>query len=248
VPLTGFKQIAEVSLPTPWATFRLLAFDAVHVDTLSKERRVETALAVVLGDLYTSPPVVRIHSQCTTGDAFESLRCDCHDQLHLAMRTIAEAGAGVLVYEYQEGRGIGLIEKLRAYELQDQGLDTIEANLQLGHEVDRRDYELPVRILCFLKLQSVRLMTNNPEKIHAVSLSGIEIIERVSADVPPGVHSARYVATKRVKLGHLSDASLLRHNSSGESQQFMSQESASARTGTRQSRAARCDSLRQEIT
>jgi GTP cyclohydrolase II len=248
MPLTGFKQIAEVSLPTRWATFRLLAFDAVHVDKLSKQTRLETALAMVLGDLYTSPPVVRIHSQCTTGDAFESLRCDCHDQLHLAMRTIADAGAGVLVYEYQEGRGIGLIEKLRAYELQDQGLDTIEANLQLGHEIDKRDYELPVRILCFLKLQSVRLMTNNPEKIHAVSLSGIEILERVSADVPPGAHSARYVATKRIKLGHLFDAGPPRHNSSGETQQFINQESTLPRTGTPQSRSARSDSLQQDIT
>jgi GTP cyclohydrolase II len=205
MPLTGFRQIAEVSLPTRWATFRLLAFDAVNIDRTSKQERLETALAMILGDLYTFPPIVRIHSQCTTGDAFESLRCDCHDQLHLAMRTIADAGSGVLVYEYQEGRGIGLIEKLRAYELQDQGLDTIEANLQLGHDIDRRDYELPVCILGFLKLRSVRLITNNPEKIHAVSLSGIEIKERLSADVPLGHHSAHYVATKRAKLGHLSN-------------------------------------------
>src|SRR5258708_579933 len=175
MPLIGFKRIAEVSLPTRWATFRLLAFDAVHADRRSKQKRLETALALVLGDLHTTPPIARIHSQCTTGDAFESLRCDCHDQLHLAMRTIADAGTGVLVYEYQEGRGIGLMEKLRAYELQDQGLDTIEANLQLGHEIDARDYELPVRILCSLKIRSLRLMTNNPMKIHAVASSGIEV-------------------------------------------------------------------------
>lgn len=204
MPLNGFRQIAEVNLPTRWANFRLLAFDAAHVDRTSKQRRLETAVALVLGDLHTPPPVVRIHSQCTTGDAFESLRCDCHDQLHLAMHTIAEAGSGVLIYEYQEGRGIGLMEKLRAYELQDQGLDTVEANLQLGHEIDARDYELPVRILCFLKVRSLRLMTNNPKKIHAVSSSGIEVRERLSADVPLGQHSAHYVATKRVKLGHLS--------------------------------------------
>ena len=107
MPLTGFRQIAEVNLPTRWATFRLFAFDALHVARTSKQTRLETALALVLGDIHTPPPpVVRIHSQCTTGDAFESLRCDCHDQLHLAMQTIAEAGSGVLVYEYQEGRGI----------------------------------------------------------------------------------------------------------------------------------------------
>jgi GTP cyclohydrolase II len=120
------------------------------------------------------------------------------------MRAIAEARSGVLVYEYQEGRGIGLMEKLRAYELQDQGLDTIEANLQLGHEVDARDYQLPVRILRFLKVRSLRLMTNNPKKIQAVSSSGIDVCERLSADVPVSRHGAHYVATKRAKLGHLS--------------------------------------------
>jgi GTP cyclohydrolase II len=249
MPLTGFRQIAEVSLPTRWATFRLLAFDAVNIDRTSKQERLETALAMILGDLYTFPPIVRIHSQCTTGDAFESLRCDCHDQLHLAMHAIAEAGSGVLVYEYQEGRGIGLMEKLRAYELQDQGLDTIEANLQLGHEVDARDYELPVRILCFLKVRSLRLMTNNPKKIHAVSSSGIEVFGRLSADVPLGTHSAHYVATKRVKLGHLSGPVLPLHiSSTGEMQQFLGPETASPQQGTHHAIAARCDLLRQEIT
>lgn len=208
MPLTDFKQIAEVDLPTRWATFRLLAFESANVDRNSMQRRFDTALALVLGDLCSSSPIVRIHSQCTTGDVFQSLRCDCHDQLHLALDAIEKAGTGVLVYEHQEGRGIGLMEKLRAYELQDQGLDTIEANLCLGHAVDKRDYELPVRILGFLKVQSLRLITNNPEKIHAVSSAGIEIVERISADVPPGVHSARYIATKREKLGHLSNPAL----------------------------------------
>ncbi len=249
MPLIGFKRIAEVSLPTRWATFRLLAFDAVHADRRSKQKRLETALALVLGDLHTTPPIARIHSQCTTGDAFESLRCDCHDQLHLAMRTIADAGTGVLVYEYQEGRGIGLIEKLRAYELQDRGLDTIEANLLLGHEIDARDYQLPVRILRFLKIRSLRLMTNNPEKIHAVSSSGITIVERLSADVPLGKHSAHYVATKRVKLGHLSDPALPLHVlSGGELLQFPAHASPSRRKAPAQARAAVSDSLRQEIT
>jgi GTP cyclohydrolase II len=121
------------------------------------------------------------------------------------LRVIAEEGAGVLLYEHQEGRGIGLREKLRAYELQDQGLDTIEANLRLGHSVDSRDYALAVDILQFLEVRSLRLMTNNPQKIEAVVASGIDIVERLSADVPGGPHSARYLATKREKLGHLSD-------------------------------------------
>jgi GTP cyclohydrolase II len=233
MPLTGFRKIAEVNLPTRWANFRLSAFEALRVDRMSKQKQVETAVALVLGDVHTAPPpVVRIHSQCTTGDAFESLRCDCHDQLHLAMHAIAEAGSGVLVYEYQEGRGIGLMEKLRAYELQDQGLDTIEANLQLGHEIDARDYELPVRILCFLKVRSLRLMTNNPNKIHAVSSSGIEVSERLSADVPLGKHSAHYVATKRAKLGHLSGKVLPPCiGGAGEIQQFLGHESTVSRSG-----------------
>ena len=121
------------------------------------------------------------------------------------MRVIADEGVGMVLYEHQEGRGIGLMEKLRAYELQDQGLDTIEANLRLGHAIDLRDYALPVQILRFLSVRSVRLMTNNPEKIDAVLSSGIEIVERVSADVPGGPHSEHYVATKRERLGHLSN-------------------------------------------
>jgi GTP cyclohydrolase II len=165
------------------------------------------------------------------------------------MRTIAEAGTGVLVYEYQEGRGIGLIEKLRAYELQDRGLDTIEANLRLGHKIDARDYQLPVRILRFLKIRSLRLMTNNPEKIHAVSSSGIKIVERLSADVPVNKYSAHYVATKRVKLGHLFDPVLpLPTSRAGELLRFPDHAGASQRERTAQARTALCDSLRQEIT
>lgn len=197
------RQIADVSLPTQWADFRLLAFEGIYADKVKKERR-ETALVLLLGDIHGSPPIVRIHSQCATGDVFHSLRCDCHDQLHLALRLIAEEGSGVLIYEHQEGRGIGLMEKLRAYELQEQGLDTIEANLRLGHSVDLRDYALPVNILQFLKVSSLRLMTNNPEKIDAVVSSGIKIFERLDADVPGSPHSARYMATKRERLGHLS--------------------------------------------
>ena len=203
VPSAELRQIAAVDFPTRWARFRLLAFEATHKAGSSAAKRSETALALVLGDLYSGAPVVRIHSQCATGDVFHSLRCDCHDQLHLALHTIAEEGSGILLYEHQEGRGIGLMDKLRAYELQDQGLDTIEANLRLGHAIDLRDYRLAVDILRFLNIHSVRLMTNNPEKIDAVTSSGIEIVERLSADVPSGPHSAHYLATKREKLGHL---------------------------------------------
>jgi GTP cyclohydrolase II len=200
-PLIDLKQIAEVSLPTHWADFRLLGFEGARMDGESKGR-VETALALVLGDIHSGPPLVRIHSQCATGDVFHSLRCDCHDQLHLALRVIANEGAGILLYEHQEGRGIGLMEKLRAYQLQDQGLDTIEANLHLGHAVDLRDYQLTVDILRLLNIRSLRLITNNPEKINAVLSSGIEIVERVSADVPGNPQSAHYLRTKREKLGH----------------------------------------------
>lgn len=204
--MTMLKQIADVTLPTRWANFRLLAFEATHFNARSGKENLESALALVLGDIHSSPPVVRIHSQCTTGETFQSLRCDCHDQLHLAMQVIAEEGAGILLYEHQEGRGIGLMEKLRAYELQDHGLDTIEANLRLGHVVDARDYALATGILLHLNVRSLRLMTNNPEKIHAVLSSGIEIVERLNADVPHGPYTARYIATKRDKLGHFLNA------------------------------------------
>jgi len=204
------NKIAEVSFPTYWAEFRLMAFEGI--DDRKEPRKPETLLALVLGNFHRTLPIVRIHSQCTTGDVFHSLRCDCHDQLHLALESIAKHGSGAIVYEHQEGRGTGLIEKLRAYELQDQGLDTIDANLQLGHPVDLRDYALPVEVLRSLGLKSVQLLTNNPEKIAAVRAGGIEIVKRLSADVPDNPHSARYLSTKRLKLGHLSSAASDRHN------------------------------------
>ena len=198
------RQIADVSFPTQWAHFRLLGFVRSTDRRQQLGEKQESAIALILGDIYKIPPVVRIHSQCTTGDVFHSLRCDCHDQLHLALRTIAEESAGILLYEHQEGRGIGLMEKLRAYALQDQGLNTIDANLHLGHAIDLRDYRLPVEILRLLKVPALRLMTNNPEKISAVSASGIEIIERMSAHVPASPYSVDYLAIKRDQLGHLS--------------------------------------------
>lgn len=202
------KQIAEINFPTRWANFRLMAFEALWTNGKASTKKRETALALVLGDIHSFPPLVRVHSECMTGEVFHSLRCDCHDQLQLALRAIAREGAGVLVYEKQEGRGIGLMEKLRAYELQDQGLDTVDANLRLGHAVDLRDYAVAVQILQFLEIRSLRLISNNPEKIRAVASSGIHIVERVAADVPRNPHSSRYLATKRDRLGHLSNAAV----------------------------------------
>lgn len=202
--MTNLRQVADINFPTRWAHFRLLGFERVDDGYSAAGKPRETAIALILGDVHSAPPLVRIHSQCTTGDVFHSLRCDCHDQLHLALRAIANEGAGVLLYEQQEGRGIGLMEKLRAYALQDAGLDTIEANLHLGHAVDLRDYQIATEILHFLGIASLRLMTNNPEKIGAVLASEIEIVDRVSADVPITPHSSRYLAVKREKLGHLS--------------------------------------------
>lgn len=198
------KQIADVNFPTRWATFRLFGFEALNINKKTGKESLETALALVLGDVYSFPPMVRIHSQCTTGEVFYSLRCDCRDQLHLALRKIAKEGAGILIYERQEGRGIGLMEKLRAYELQDQGLDTVEANLRLGHAADARDYALAVEILLWFKIPSIRLISNNPEKLKAVLSSGIHVVERICADVPSRADSTHYLATKREKLGHFS--------------------------------------------
>jgi GTP cyclohydrolase II len=156
-----------------------------------------------LGDIHSAPPLVRIHSQCLTGDVFGSLRCDCRLQLELALGKIAEEGAGILLYEQQEGRGIGLMAKLKAYELQDAGLDTVEANEELGYAADCRAYELPAEVLKLLGVSQVRLMTNNPEKVAALEAAGIEVTERVSADVEPQESFAGYLKTKQEKMGHI---------------------------------------------
>src|ERR1700744_4261700 len=184
MPLVSVSKVADADFPTRWGHFRILGFEGLTEPGEPNRQPIESAVALVMGDIHSRPPIIRIHSQCTTGEVFHSLRCDCHDQLHVALRAIAQEGAGVLVYEQQEGRGIGLMEKLRAYELQDEGLDTIEANLRLGHPVDARDYQRPVAILRFLGIEAVRLMTNNPRKIDAVRSAGIRIHERHAAGVP----------------------------------------------------------------
>jgi len=156
-----------------------------------------------MGDLQSSPPLVRIHSQCLTGDVFGSLRCDCRQQLEMALSLIGSAGAGVLVYEQQEGRGIGLLPKLMAYQLQDQGLDTVEANEELGFKADHREFQFPAAILKSLGLKSVRLLSNNPRKVAALEAAGVMVAERVPCEVEPHATSERYLNTKKEKLGHL---------------------------------------------
>jgi GTP cyclohydrolase II len=209
------KKIADADFPTRWGAFRILGFEGRLTAPRPCEEgpangvgkgEVEGLVALVMGDILSAPPVVRIHSQCLTGDVFGSLRCDCRLQLELAMRRIAQEGAGILLYEAQEGRGIGLMAKLKAYELQDQGLDTVEANLELGFAADCRAYELPAEVLKLLRVTSVRLMTNNPEKVSALESAGITVVERVSAEVEPQDSFAGYVRTKQEKMGHIQDS------------------------------------------
>jgi len=156
-----------------------------------------------MGDIHAEPPLVRIHSQCLTGDVFHSLRCDCRQQLELALQLIAESGAGVLLYEQKEGRGIGLIAKLQAYELQDQGLDTVEANEKLGFKADHREFELPAAVLHTMGIDRVRLLSNNPQKVAALEAAGIRVVARVPCEPLVGERSAAYLRTKKEKLGHL---------------------------------------------
>src|SRR6267154_85666 len=165
------RQILSTHLPTRWGVFQTLGFER---QIINGSRRTETALAIVLGDLTVGAPLVRIHSECFTGEVLGSLRCDCNDQLDLAMRAIASEGRGLVIYEHQEGRGIGLMAKLRAYALQDEGLDTVEANRALGFEDDARDFGLSVAILRELGLDRVRLLTNNPNKVRALIDGGLE--------------------------------------------------------------------------
>ena len=201
------KKVAEADFPTRWGHFRILGFEG-SVDPRpdcdpARACEPEGLVALVLGNLHASPPLVRIHSQCLTGDVFHSLRCDCRLQLEMALRMIAQAGAGILLYEQQEGRGIGLMAKLRAYELQDHGLDTVEANEKLGFAADCRGYELPAAALKLLGVTAVRLITNNPEKVAALEAAGIRVAERISAEVEPQESFAGYLKTKPEKMGHI---------------------------------------------
>lgn len=199
VSSSSAKQIASADFPTRWGQFR------IHGFRLESEpgAKPEEAVALVMGDVHSSPPLVRIHSQCLTGDVFGSLRCDCRQQLELALALIASEGAGVLIYEQQEGRGIGLMPKLQAYELQDSGLDTVEANERLGFKADHREFELPAEVLKSLAVRQVRLLSNNPDKVAALERAGIEVVERVPCEVDASPHAQEYLKTKREKLGHL---------------------------------------------
>jgi GTP cyclohydrolase II len=198
---SSIRKVAEADFPTRFGHFRIYGFRSEIANGPNEE-----AVALKMGDIAAGgPPLVRIHSQCLTGDVFHSLRCDCRAQLELALETIAQESRGLIIYENQEGRGIGLLNKLRAYELQDQGADTVEANEQLGFEADLRGYALPAAILNYFEVPAVRLMSNNPKKIEALERAGVKVAERVAAIVPPHSSNEDYLRTKREKMGHLLD-------------------------------------------
>ncbi len=193
-----FTQVPRAKLPTKIGEFIVYGF--------RDPESGEEAVALVLGNPNPDRAVlVRIHSQCLTGDVFSSERCDCGEQLHAAMRLIAKAGLGVLVYQQREGRGIGLINKIRAYELQDRGLDTVAANEELGFEADLRDYRMPAEILKHLGAVRIRLLSNNPDKVEGLEKEGIEVIERLPLEITPNSRTEGYLRVKKEKLGHLLD-------------------------------------------
>lgn len=190
-------RTAEADLPTKYGTGRIVAYGVKY--------ETQEPIALVMGDLAAvEAPLVRMHSSCFTGDLLASLRCDCGDQLHMALEMISSHGAGVLVYLPQEGRGIGLVEKIKAYALQDEGLDTVDANLRLGHKVDSREYGVGIQILKDLGLRKIRLLTNNPKKIDAFLAGGfdLQVVDQIPIVPPIHEHNAKYLATKRDKLGH----------------------------------------------
>jgi GTP cyclohydrolase II len=200
LPDFALNKVAEASFPSRFGNFRIYGFEGIT------PTETEEAVVLKMGDLSTElagPPLVRIHSQCLTGDVFHSLRCDCRSQLEMALGQIVAEGRGLLIYEHQEGRGIGLLNKLRAYELQDHGLDTVEANEELGFEADLRNYALPAAILLYFNLNAVRLLSNNPDKVAALEAAGIAVVERAPIIIAPEATTAEYLRTKREKLGHL---------------------------------------------
>ena len=204
------QHVIEIELPTRYGSFRLAAFEEVLTGDLH--------LALIKGEWAEDEPVlVRVHSQCVTGDIFGSARCDCGDQLARAMQQVDRVGQGVILYMKQEGRGIGLLNKLRAYKLQEEGMDTVEANEALGFSMDHRDYGIGCQILHSLGVRKMRLMTNNPKKRVALGGYGLEIVERVPIEIAPGLYNARYLRTKRDRMGHelvLGDPSLSDHDRS----------------------------------
>ena len=193
------ERKVEVDIPTEWGVFHVCAYRSNTQDD-----DAHTHLALVMGDLSGDEPVlVRVHSECFTGDVLGSLRCDCGPQLHTALTLIAREGRGVLLYMRQEGRGIGLLNKLRAYKLQDDGMDTVDANVALGFPPDMRDYGAGAHILMDLGLKRIRLMTNNPRKIVGLEDFGIEIVDRVPLLIEPNEYNERYMSTKERRMGHL---------------------------------------------
>jgi 3,4-dihydroxy 2-butanone 4-phosphate synthase/GTP cyclohydrolase II len=190
------KKEAEANLPTKFGPFRIVGFRSLTSD--------EEFVALVKGEIKSDrATLVRIHSQCLTGDVFHSLKCDCGPQLDRAMGMVQAEGNGIIVYQQQEGRGIGIVNKIRAYALQDEGADTIEANLRLGFEVDHRRYDQCAEVIKLLGAHRVRLLSNNPDKIRALIEAGIEVVERVPLEIKPHATAFKYLITKKEKMGHL---------------------------------------------
>ena len=192
------ERVAVASLPTEWGEFQIAAYRSLTTN--------EEFVALFKGEMNRNvPTLVRIHSQCLTGDVFGSIKCDCGQQLHQTMQMIEQEGRGAIVYQQQEGRGIGIVNKIRAYALQDQGADTVEANERLGLAVDLRDYRQCAEILFDLGLCRVKVISNNPQKLRALEEAGLKIVERVSIEVDSAENAAGYLRTKKEKLGHLLD-------------------------------------------